>query len=151
MTQNLHVDCFLDDFFFCSLRQMAAIVLRRNMASLLKTASPPSQAMFKQVVLESLSREQHDQVSSAIAVLTSQVRHFSFHYFCFNFLKAHRRRLSRFSTLTPAAGLSCFHFCRHASPKEPRNSKRQRSVYLANCAPFSRQCSVLTFCNWQPS
>jgi hypothetical protein len=52
---------------------MAAIVLRRNFASLWKAAAPPSQASFKQTVVESLSREQHDQVSDAIAVLTSQV------------------------------------------------------------------------------
>jgi hypothetical protein len=60
---------------------MAAIVLRRNLAPLLKAASPPSQASLKQIVLESLSREQHDQVSSAVAVLTSQVQHcFEFSY-----------------------------------------------------------------------
>jgi hypothetical protein len=53
---------------------MAAIVLRRNFASLWKAAAPPSQASFKQTVIESLAREQHDQVSGAVAVLTSQVR-----------------------------------------------------------------------------
>jgi hypothetical protein len=52
---------------------MAAIVLRRNFDSLWNVAAPSSQASFKQVVLLSLSSEQHDQVASAVAVLTSQV------------------------------------------------------------------------------
>jgi hypothetical protein len=140
--------------FFRSLRQMAAIVLRRNLASLLKAASPPSQASLKQIVLESLYREQHDQVSSAIAVLTSQVKHSHNlpHFFDFLLeLRAFHRRPSQFSILNPLDGLSCFHFCSHASLKEPRKLKQWLSVYSVNCALFSHQCFALTFCNLQPS
>jgi hypothetical protein len=56
-----------------SLRQMAAIVLRRNFDHLWKAAAPPSRASFKQMALQSISSEQHDQVTSAVAVLTSTV------------------------------------------------------------------------------
>jgi hypothetical protein len=59
--------------FFCSLRQMAAIVLRRCFDTAWKAAAPPSHASFKQIVLQSLSSEQNDQVTSAASLLTSKV------------------------------------------------------------------------------
>ena len=65
--------CLELTFLHRSLRQMAAIVLRRNFASVWQAAAPPSQASFKLMVTEALSREQHDQVASAIAKLASQV------------------------------------------------------------------------------
>jgi len=65
--------CLELTFLQRSLRQMAAIVLRRNFASVWQAAAPPSQASFKLMVTEALSREQHDQVASAIAKLASQV------------------------------------------------------------------------------
>jgi hypothetical protein len=57
---------------------MAAIVLRRNFSSTWKSAGPPTKASFKQLVVDSLTREQHEQVSNAVGFLISQVQPFAF-------------------------------------------------------------------------
>jgi len=96
---------------------MAAIVLRRNFASLWQAAAPPSQAQFKQMVTEALSREQHDQVANAVAALTSQVWLLTFKKISSFYVIEEFRRRQYLFFLNPVVGLSCCHFCRSASLK----------------------------------
>ena len=121
--------CSVVHFIPNSLRQMAAIVLRRNFASLWKTASISSQTFFKTTVTEALSKEHHDQVDNAIAALISQVfpsvvkipLYFLAFKSCF--------RLPFQFFLSRGAGLNSSRFCKHVSPKEAPSLKYLHSAF----------------------